>query len=431
MSSAVAGAVVDVVMPRLSDSMEEGTIVAWTAADGAVVTRGEEIVEVETDKATMPYEAEASGVLHVLLEVGATAPVGAVIARIAPEGVEVAGGSAPAAPASEAPTSAAAPGASTTRVNASPLARRIAGELGIDLAALVGSGPRGRVVRADVLAASPPSHPSAPAPEPAAAASPTPAAPAAPAVPQAAAAVSSPPPAPVPAGGRGEATAVPLSRLQQVVARRMAESKATAPDFIVEAEIDMGRAVALRAQLKQLLAGDPPPSLNDFVVKACALALREHPRVNAAYRGDRFELHGRVNVGVAVASEDALLVPTVFDADRSSLGTIATATRRLAAAARDGSLTPPDLSGATFSISNLGMFGVDRFTAVLNPPQAAILAVGAVRERAVVRDGALAVAQTMNVALTCDHRILYGADGAAFLGRVRALLEQPELLLLG
>ncbi|MDW5594517.1 dihydrolipoamide acetyltransferase family protein [Conexibacter stalactiti] len=406
--SATAAGVLTVPMPRLSDSMEEGTIVTWLVEDGAAVTAGEEIVEVETDKATMPYEAETDGVLHVVVPAGGTVPVGETIAHIAPAGVAV--DAAPPSAPSDARESVVAERpqvhahavvpARGARVSASPLARRIARELKIDLATLVGSGPNGRVVKSDVLAAEP-----APAPTVEA------------------------------------ANLVPLTRIQQVIAKRMTESKQSAPDFVLDVEVEMDAAIAMRARFKELLAGAAgaggadasaakPPSLGDFVIKACGIALREHPRLNGAYRGDAIELFDRVNVGVAVAVPGALLVPTVVDADQRTLGQIAGDVRRLAASAREGRLTPAELSGATFTVSNLGMFGVDAFTAVLNPPQAAILAVGAVKQRPVARDGQLALGSTMFARLTCDHRIVNGADGAAFLARVRELLETPELLAL-
>jgi pyruvate dehydrogenase E2 component (dihydrolipoamide acetyltransferase) len=221
------------------------------------------------------------------------------------------------------------------------------------------------------------------------------------------------------------------SKLQSTVARRMAESKATAPHFYLEAEVDMSRLVEARAQIKAGAAGgDVVPSFNDMIVKACALALREHPRANGAYRDGRFELHSRVNVGIAVAANDALVVPTIFDADRKVLRQIAAEARALAGKVRDGQITPPELSGATFTVSNLGMFGIDSFAAVINPPQAAILAVGAITERPAVRDGGISTAHLMRVNLACDHRILYGAQAAEFLARIRALLEEPLALAL-
>jgi pyruvate dehydrogenase E2 component (dihydrolipoamide acetyltransferase) len=211
----------------------------------------------------------------------------------------------------------------------------------------------------------------------------------------------------------------------------MAESKATAPHFYLQAEVDMSRAVEARQRLKETAREDDAvPSFNDMVVKACALTLREHPRANGAYRDGRFELYSRVNVGVAVAALDALVVPTVFDADTKGLRQIASESRGLAQRVRDGQITPPELSGATFTVSNLGMFGIDSFSAVINPPQAALLAVGAIAERPVVRDGELTSAHMMSVNLACDHRILYGAPAAEFLARIRALLEEPLALAL-
>jgi pyruvate dehydrogenase E2 component (dihydrolipoamide acetyltransferase) len=230
------------------------------------------------------------------------------------------------------------------------------------------------------------------------------------------------------AGAKGAVEVVELSRVQATIARRMSEAKATMPEFTLTVEVDMDAAVELRDRFKAL--GDVVPSYNDFVVRAAALALRAHPRANGAYRDGRFELYEHVNVGVAVAAEDALLVPTVADADRRSLGEIARDTRRLAAGARDGTLTAAELSGGTFSVSNLGMFGIREFTAVLNPPQAAILAVGALERRPVVRDGEVVAGHRMSMTLTCDHRILYGADAARFLADIRAGLEQPLRLAL-
>ena len=238
------------------------------------------------------------------------------------------------------------------------------------------------------------------------------------------------------ATARGETTELDLSRTQQTIARRMAESKATIPHFALHVDIDMDACFALRWELKSLGHADAP-TYNDMVVKACALALREHPRANSSYRDGRLQLHARVNVGVAVAVDsdgpagDALIVPTVFDADLKSLGEIARETRTLAARVRDSSITPPELGGGTFTVSNLGMFGVTSFTAIINPPQAAILSVGSVEPRPVVReDDEIVSRQTMTVTLACDHRILYGADAARFLARIRELLEQPASLTL-
>jgi pyruvate dehydrogenase E2 component (dihydrolipoamide acetyltransferase) len=280
----------------------------------------------------------------------------------------------------------------------------MAREAGIDLSKLHGSGPSGRIVKADVEKAAPTGETGF---EPATASAAT------------------------PETAKGTVTYEDLSKTQQVIARRMAESKATAPHFYLEAEVDMSRLVEARQQLKARAGkGEVVPSFNDMVVKACALALREHPRANGAYRDGRFELYSRVNVGVAVAARDALVVPTVFDADSKTLRQIAAETRALAQRVRDGQITPPELSGATFTVSNLGMFGIDSFAAVINPPQAAILAVGAIAERPVIRDGVTASAHLMRVNLACDHRILYGAPAAEFLARIRSLLEEPLALAL-
>ena len=335
------------------------------------------------------------------------------------------------------------------RVKASPLARRIARETGVELGGLTGSGPGGRIVKADVeVAGSSAGVPATPvAVEPSSVASP----PASPSDPER-------PSVEDVASAKGETTVVELSRTQRTIARRMAESKATIPDFTLTADIDMERCVALRAELKRLSRGDAreqavgaaareqtqlggntqagAPTYNDMIVKACALALRDHPRANGSYRDGRFELHARVNIGVAVAAgaEDptggALVVPTVFDADTKALGEIARETRALAERVRNGSITPPELSGGTFTVSNLGMYGIRQFTAIVNPPQATILAVGALAPRPVVRKKKLVARQTMSVTLACDHRILYGADAALFLARIRELLEEPAALTL-
>jgi len=477
----------DVVMPRLSDSMEEGTILQWLKQVGDEVAVGDELVEIETDKANMAYESDVAGTLtEIIAEEGATLPIGEVIARIgdsdegsddsaagpvesserptagpdagserptagpdtddggalragssstppssAPPAEEASGtaGEGPAeqekAPAGEQSSGDGKPAEGGERVKASPLAKRMAKDSGLDLKQLAGSGPGGRILKVDVESAVSDSAASSPggaidggsrtdrgstAGPPAVATGPG-------------------------AGDAGPETAKgrveiqELTKLQSTVSRRMAESKATAPHFYLETEVDMTRAVEDRARLKSLAAeGDVVPSFNDLVVKACALALREHPRANGAYRDGRFELYSRVNVGIAVAAQDALVVPTIFDADRKSIWEIALDSRSLSRKVRDATVTPPELSGATFTVSNLGMFGVDAFSAVINPPQAAILAVGAIVERPVIRDDELETAQLMRINLACDHRILYGAQGAEFLARIRALLEEPFAL---
>jgi pyruvate dehydrogenase E2 component (dihydrolipoamide acetyltransferase) len=231
------------------------------------------------------------------------------------------------------------------------------------------------------------------------------------------------------AGAKGQSTLHELTRLQRTVARRMAESRATVPDIELRSEVDMSEAVALRERLREV--ADPVPSFNDFIVKAVGLALREFPRVNGAYRDGQFETFARVNVGIAVAAEDALVVPTIFDADSKSLGEISRAARALAARVRDGSIAPAELSGGTFTVSNLGMHGIDSFSAVINPPQAAMLAVGSLRPRPIVdRSGQVVARPTVVLTLACDHRIVYGVDGARFMTRVREILERPVSLLL-
>ena len=428
----------EIVMPRLSDSMEEGTVLRWLKSVGDQVAVGDELVEIETDKANMVYESDLDGtIVEVLAQEGDTLPVGDPIARVGDASeVESAGnGSAPReepatsepppAPEASAPAATAAPPTPSPaavggdgRVKASPIARRIAADRGLDLQGLRGSGPGGRIVKADVekaLASG-------------VAVSAAPAAPAEPAAPPAAApAGPTPGVSEKPETAKGAVEVVELTKLQQTVARRMAESKATAPHFYLQAEIDMTAAVEGRAKLKaSAKEGDVVPTFNDMVVKACAIALREHPRANGAYRDGKIELYSRVNVGVAVAAQDALVVPTVFDADQKGLRRIASESRALAARVRDGSITPPELSGGTFTVSNLGMYGISNFHAVINTPQAGILAVGEVKAKPVVTDsGAIEARQLMGVTLACDHRILYGADGAIFLARVRELLEEP------
>ena len=450
----------EIVMPRLSDSMEEGTVLRWLKGVGDEVAVGDELVEIETDKANMVYESDLAGtVVEVLAQEGDTLPVGEPIARVG-DASEVVGGnggapgaaasagragdesttqapsadqpaieqrepavaSAPAtppAPATPAATPSPAGVGADGRVKASPIARRIARDRGLDLQALSGSGPGGRIVKADVekALASGIAAPAPPAPAPAAPAAPPTAAPAGP----------TPGVAEKPETAKGQVEVVELTRLQQTVARRMAESKATAPHFYLQAEFDMTAAVEGRAKLKAMAKeGETVPTFNDMVVKACALALREHPRANGAYRDGRIELYSRINVGVAVAAQDALVVPTVFDADQKGLRRISQETRALAARVRDGSITPPELSGGTFTVSNLGMYGISNFSAVINTPQAGILAVGEVKAKPVFSDsGEIEARQLMGVTLACDHRILYGADGAIFLARVRELLEEP------
>jgi pyruvate dehydrogenase E2 component (dihydrolipoamide acetyltransferase) len=391
--------ITEVRMPRLSDSMEEGTIVRWLKAAGDAVATGDALVEIETDKATMQYEAESDGTLEILAAEGETVALGEAIARLLPEGAEPRRARSGTSPRDER----------VPRVLATPVARRMASELGIDLAAVTASGRRGQIMKADIESfAAGTGHGNGAAPEPSA---PEPSAPE--------------PARPEPA--RPEAAREELTRTQRTIARRMSESRALVPDIELVVDIDMGACLALRAQLAE--HHSPAPSVNDLVIRACALALRAHPRVNGSYGDEAFILHEQINVGFAVAAPDSLLVPVVTDADRRPVTEIAAVTRALAAKAREGRIAPAEVSGATFTVSNLGMFGVDRFTAIINTPQAAILAVGAATERAVVRDGALTTAVMMTATLAADHRILYGADAARFLTDVRDRLQAPIGLL--
>jgi pyruvate dehydrogenase E2 component (dihydrolipoamide acetyltransferase) len=371
-------------MPKLSDSVADAVIVKWLKSEGEPFRRGEALIEVETDKATVVYEAEADGTLEaILVPEGGTAAVGQPIAALA-------GTERHAAPA-RANGSAPAP---VERPNATPVARRAAVELGVSLHGLAGTGPGGRITQEDVVRA------------------------------------AGAAPAPAPTALRGETRVLEPTPTQATIARRMTESAATVPSFTVSADADVSQIVALRRGAREE-RGDAAPSLNDFVVKATALVLRELPRFNASWVNDSVHCHSRINVGIAVATDDALLVPVVEDADAKALGEIAVETRRLADAARRRALRPEELQGATFTVSNLGMFGVRCFTAIVDPPQAAILAVGGVR-RAPAEDasGGVAFHDTMTLTLSCDHRVVYGADGARFLSRLRDLLERPLVLAL-
>ncbi|RFS82857.1 2-oxo acid dehydrogenase subunit E2 [Actinomadura spongiicola] len=428
----------EILMPRLSDTMEEGVISSWQKQPGDEVAVGDVIVDIETDKAVMEYEAYEAGVLEkILVAEGETATIGAPIAVLAP-----AGGARPAADSAEpapapapevkpapeaAPATAAEPVAETaappasapaprpsggaSRPPSSPLARRLARDHGIDLGTLNGSGPGGRIVRADIESAirdgaTAPSSSTAPSPAPGQA------------------------PAAAPAAARAEdpdVEAVPLNRFRKVAARRLTESKREAPHFYLNREVDAEPLLAFRATLNEALA-PAKVSVNDLVVKAVATALREHPAVNVSYTEENLLFHKRVHVGIAVAVEDGLLVPVIKDADRKSVSQIGQETRELAGKARDGKLTLAEMSGGTFSVSNLGMFGVDSFSAVINPPEAAILAVGAVRDEPVVRDGQVVPGKRMTVTLSVDHRATDGATGARFLDRLATLLQNPLLI---
>jgi pyruvate dehydrogenase E2 component (dihydrolipoamide acetyltransferase) len=383
----------DLTMPKLSDSEADVVIVRWLKAPGDGFRRGEPLMEVETDKALVVYEAEGDGTLaEILVSEGEAAAVGQTIATLAGPGGTGPGGAVTVEPASVrgATNGSAAAG---VRPNATPVARRTAVELGLSLRDVAGTGPGGRITRADVQRA-----------------------------------VASAPTRPV-SDARGDIGIVELTPTQATVARRMAQSAADIPSFSVSADADVTEIVALRRGARQ--ESQDAPSYNDFVVKAAALVLRELPRFNASYVDGRIECYSRVNVGVAVAIDDALLVPVVMDADRRDLAEIAAETRRLVGGARNRSLRLEELNGGTFTVSNLGMLGVGCFTAIVDPQQAAILAVGSVR-RAPVEDDARRVVfrDVMTLTLSCDHRVVYGADGARFLSRLCELLSRPLVLAL-
>lgn len=395
----------DVVMPKLSDVMEEGTVLRWLVDDGETVQAGADLVEIETDKATVTTTSDVPGMVRLLAREGETVAVDVVIAQI-----EVTA-------SSGKPTTTREPVGTQTPVSSavtvSPVARRLAQQLGIDLRQVHGTGPGGRVVKGDVERFQPEDV------VPPRSATPIPAAPARP-ITDGASGVA-----------KGNHKVQDLTRIQQVIARRMAEAKATIPDFALQVTADVTDLLALRTALRELpTSPDPLPSVNDMIVRAAALALRAFPRANGAFVDGRFELHDRVNVGFAVAAEDSLLVPTVRNADAKGLLELARETRGLSEKARAGSLTPAELAGGTFTVSNLGMFQITSFTAVVTPKQAAILAVGGAEARPVVRDGQIVVRECLDLTLVSDHRILYGADAARFLSHIRKLLEHPLALTL-
>ena len=403
-----------VILPRLGQGMEAGTIVRWLKSEGDAVEKGEPLYELDTDKVTQEVEAEASGVLLRIFVADGEVAVGKTVAVIgnpgeaisvadAPEMVrEAEAKSVPATPAE--PRLEAIPNLQSTegRLKASPLARRIARERGVDLGALSGTGPEGRIVAEDVerAAVSPPK--------------------AEPAVPAAA-------PAPAVAAASGEVDRVELTSLHRTIARRMTEAWA-APAFQITMSADMTRAQELRARLVERHP-DARPTLTDVLTRVCALALVRHREVNALYVGDAIELHPSANIGIAVATKRGLVVPVIPSCERRTVAEIAAARTDLVARARDSKLQAADLQGGTFTISNLGMYGVEQFTAVLNPPQAAILAVGAVEERPVARDGEVVVRPMLTMTLTCDHRTIDGATAADFLRTVKDFLEEPGLTL--
>jgi len=395
-------------MPRLSDSMEDGVILAWLCADGSRIERGTELVEIETDKATVTYEAEESGVLHHVAAAGQRIQVGDRIAYIAgPASANETVVARPPAPAAETPPVTADSSVPAAIPDASPIARKLAKELGTDLATVAGTGPDGRILREDVIAATrtaPVTHDVAEQTRP----------------PEALAKQARP-------TFRGQPEIVVPSRSQRLIAERMTQARQSIPDFTVVREVDMS-AVVSRAHQLGAPGATPRPTINDMVVRAAALALRENPGVNAAYRDERLERYPDINIGIAVAAGDSLVVPVIRNADTKSLVQIAQSAHDLIGRARTRRLSPDELDGGTFTISNLGMFDVTAFTAIIHQDQGAILAVGSVRAEPMAKLGKVAIGHRMTLTLACDHRVIYGAQAAAFLARVAQLLQDPLAL---
>ncbi len=414
-------------MPKLSDTMTEGVVAKWNKKVGDKVKSGDILAEIETDKATMEFESYLDGtLLHIGVPQGQTAPVDSVLAVFGKEGEDItallaesakgtpapaaapapkaeekqaepvsapaAAKTAPAPAAKPAPAPAPAPVASTNgRVKASPLAKNLAEEKGIDIGRVRGSGPDGRVTKSDVEGYT-----------------------------SGGAAFSGP--------QVERFTEVAVSQMRKTIAKRLAESKFTAPHFYLTIELDMSRAMQVREAINTTIAPDKI-SFNDMVIKAVAVALKQNPKVNSSWLGDRIRYNEHVHIGVAVAVEDGLLVPVVRFSDAKPLRTIGAEVRDLAKKAKEKKLQPAEWEGNTFTISNLGMFGIEEFTAIINPPDACILAIGGIMEKPVVKNGAIVPGHTMKVTLSCDHRVVDGATGAAFLNSFKALLEEPALML--
>lgn len=420
-----------VTMPRLSDTMTVGTVAKWHAAVGDQINEGDLLAEIETDKATMEFESFQEGVLlHIGVAEGEEAPVDSILAILGEKGEDISAllsGGAPSAPApapeeakeekaADASASPSAPAPAPTpapvatmapaspapavsadgRIKASPLAKKIASERGISLGEVSGSGEGGRIVKRDVEQWQPSTRPAAPAPSQFIA-------------------------------GQESFEDAPVTNMRKTIARRLAESKFEAPHFYLTVEVDMARAMEARKAINA--AGDVKISFNDFVVKACAMALTKHPYVNASWRGDVIRFNHHVHIGVAVAVEEGLLVPVVRHADQKGMATISGEVREYAQKAKDKKLQPQDWEGNTFTISNLGMFGIEEFTAIINPPDSCILAVGAIVEKPVVKNGQIVVGHKMKVTLSCDHRVVDGAKGAAFLQTLQSYLENPVSML--
>lgn len=413
-----------VTMPRLSDTMEEGTVASWLKQVGEVVEEGDILAEIETDKATMEFESFQSGtLLHVGLKEGESAKVDALLAIIGPAGTDVSGlasgftpGVAAAEPTKQAQeevaetkTEASVSSAETTsspndRFFVSPLAKKMAQDKGIDLTTVKGSGENGRIIKRDIDAYK------------------------APVAVKESTSSSSQTTAPVLVAGQEQTEDIKNSQMRKVIAKRLSESKFSAPHYYLSVEFDMDTAIAFRKQINAV--PDTKVSFNDMVVKACALALKKHPQVNSRWFDDKMQLNHHVHIGVAVAVEDGLVVPVLKFADEQKLTQINAAVKDFAGRARNKKLTPQEMEGSTFTISNLGMFGIESFTSIINQPNSAILSVGAIVQKPVVKEGQIVVGNTMKLTLACDHRTVDGATGAQFLQTLKGFVENPVTMFL-
>jgi pyruvate dehydrogenase E2 component (dihydrolipoamide acetyltransferase) len=430
-------------MPKLSDTMEEGVLSAWLVDEGDTVSAGDILAQVETDKATMDLEAFDDGVLlKKVIDEGDAVPIGQLIAVIGEEGedisdlldgdgaddaaeasteetdTEVAASEQPAVSGdgtTREPQPAGAPAGDGQRIKASPLARRMASDHGIELTTVDGSGPQGRIIKRDIEARIEAAPEAEPQPEP----------------------------APQPARAKQPAFEAPdieaytsenISQMRKTISRRLSQSKFTAPHFYLTVDIDMAQAIAARKRLNEMAEAQDRAriSFNDLITKACAVALKQHPQVNSSYLAEEGEIryYNQVHVGIAVAIDAGLITPVIRNADQKGLVQIAEETRELAGRARDRELQPEEFEGSTFTTTNLGMFGIEEFTGIINPPNACILAIGAIRDEAVVEDGEVVPGKRMKVTLSCDHRIVDGATGAEFLNTVQGYLEDPMSMLL-
>jgi pyruvate dehydrogenase E2 component (dihydrolipoamide acetyltransferase) len=439
-------------MPRLSDTMEQGTIIKWNVKEGDALMSGDVVADIETDKATMEMQVFDDGVMaKIVIEEGKQVPVGTLIAVVAAEGedpdaLKIQELTDAPEPAAEAPEAAAAPVTNADQtetpssapearaagpIKATPVARRLATEHDLDLASIQGSGPGGRIIKRDVLAAAESAATNATAAHEESPATPVEGEVELPMSTPLAFSASTPTPISIPSL---ESRDVPVTSMRQSIARRLVESKQSIPHYQVSMRFATDKLIALRVSLNEQLASEGVKlSVNDFIVRACALAMKEHPMFNASWGGDHLVLHGQVNIGVAVSLPEerggGLVVATIRDADRKSLRMISAETRELASKARAKGLSIDEMSDTTFTISNLGMFGVDDFTAIINPPNSAILACGAALEQPVVRDHRLAVGWEMAATLSLDHRVIDGAMAARYLQTLKTMIEEPIRLL--